>query len=309
MLINRKPVQKGGIAEKCNFSPLLWRWPLKPLKQHLTQQMVAEYLMFFQLFTHAVNLLHSHPALRTPNWVITDSLLCPWGKKALTFSLNSTLLIRTLSMAPLSVRTNWVWLRWPTTVTAKPKSSRQKQDIILHGKTENLTAKTKNTSRQNRKPQKTMQKPHGKTKNLTAKTKKPHGKTKDLTANSKYFTAKTKYLTAKANTHGKTKAILFLLWSICFCREVFGFAVTVLGHVTVFDCDCTKLKTLFFHNFNQPKVHWLRRNVGYSRVQALPWTCQLWRRQLAPLLDFCFIYHFTSAFSINVLSSSAFLHF
>ena len=60
------------------------------------------------------------------------------------------------------------------------------------------------------------QKPHGKTENLTAKTKylttkpkpsrqnqRPHGKTK-------YFTAKTKYLTAKANTHGKTKAILFL---------------------------------------------------------------------------------------------------
>ena len=29
----------------------------------------------------------------------------------------------------------------------------------------------------------------------------------------------------KANTNGKTKAILFLLWSIWFCREVFGFAV------------------------------------------------------------------------------------
>ena len=27
--------------------------------------------------------------------IITDSLLCPWGKKALTFSLNSTRLIRT----------------------------------------------------------------------------------------------------------------------------------------------------------------------------------------------------------------------
>ena len=164
MLINRKPAQKGGIGEKCSFSPLLWRWPLKPLKQHLTQQMVGEYLMFFQLFTHAVNLLHSHPALRTPNWVITDSLLCPWGKKALTFSLNSTRLIRTLSMAPLSVRTNWVWLRWPTTVTAKPKSSRQKQDIILHGKTENLTAKTKY---------------------LTAKPKTSHQKTKTSRQNKK----------------------------------------------------------------------------------------------------------------------------
>ena len=111
-----------------------------------------------------------------------------------------------------------------------------------HGKTKNLTSKPKtsrqrqNTSRQNRKP-------HGKNKNLTAKTKYltkkpklsrqnqwPHGKTK-------YFTAKTKYLTAKPNTHGKTKAILLLPWSIwfcrevfCYCREVFVFAVTVVGH-------------------------------------------------------------------------------
>ena len=33
--------------------------------------------------------------------VITDSLLCPWGKKAFTFSLNSTRLIWKLSIAPL----------------------------------------------------------------------------------------------------------------------------------------------------------------------------------------------------------------
>ena len=102
-----------------------------------------------------------------------------------------------------------------------PQLSRQNQKP--HGKTKNLTAKTKylmakpKTSRQNRKPHG----PHGKnkiphdktktkTKDLTAKPKTsrqnqgPHGKTK-------YFTAKTKYLTAKANTHGKTKAILFLL--------------------------------------------------------------------------------------------------
>ena len=78
-----------------------------------------------------------------------------------------------------------VW--WPTTVTAKPKTSRQKQKP--HGKNKNLTAKTKyltakpKTSRQN-------QRPHGKT---------------------KYFTAKTKYLTAKANTHSKTKVTLLLL--------------------------------------------------------------------------------------------------
>ena len=32
--------------------------------------------------------------------IITDSLLCPWGNKALTFLFNSTRLVRTLSMAP-----------------------------------------------------------------------------------------------------------------------------------------------------------------------------------------------------------------
>ena len=88
-------------------------------------------------------------------------------------------------------------LRWPTTVTAKPKTSRQKQKP--HGKTKNLSTKPK-TSRQN-------QKLHG-------KSKIPHGKTK-------YLTAKTKYFTVKPNTHGKTKAI-------CFCCELFGFAVRFL---------------------------------------------------------------------------------
>ena len=48
-------------------------------------------------------------------------------------------------------------------------------------------------------------------------------------------------MTAKANTHSKNKALLLLLWCIwfcrevfqCFCREVFGFAVTVVGHHTM----------------------------------------------------------------------------
>ena len=41
----------------------------------------------------------ANAALRTPpqhgHLSITDSLLCPWRNKALTFSLNSTCLIRT----------------------------------------------------------------------------------------------------------------------------------------------------------------------------------------------------------------------
>ena len=95
-------------------------------------------------------------------------------------------------------------------VESNPKSTVAHNYHNYHGKTKNFRAKTK-TSRQNR---------------------KPHVKNKNLTEKTKYFIAKTKYLTKKANTHGKTKAILLLLWSIwfcrevyCFCREVFGFAV------------------------------------------------------------------------------------
>ena len=45
-----------------------------------------------------------NPALWTPakyrHLIITDSSVCPWGKKAVTFSLNSTRLIWTLSILP-----------------------------------------------------------------------------------------------------------------------------------------------------------------------------------------------------------------
>ena len=45
----------------------------------------------------AQSAVERNPALRKPTWfehpVLTDSLLSPWGKKALTFSLNSTLLM------------------------------------------------------------------------------------------------------------------------------------------------------------------------------------------------------------------------
>ena len=89
-----------------------------------------------------------------------------------------------------------------------PQLSRQNQkphckNKIPHGNTENLTAKPK-TSRQKQNTSRQHRKPHGKTKNLTAKTK---------------------YLTAKPKTSN-----LVLPWGFCFCLEVFGFAVTVVGH-------------------------------------------------------------------------------
>ena len=102
-------------------------------------------------------------------------------------------------------------LRWPTTVTANPKTSRQKQNTSRqnqkpHGKTENLTAKPR-TSWQN-------QKLHG-------KNKIPHGKTKDLTAKLK--TSQQKPNTSWQNQIPLAKPKLF-----CFCCEVFGFAVRFL---------------------------------------------------------------------------------
>ena len=82
-------------------------------------------------------------------------------------------------------------LWWPTTVTAKPKTSRQKQ----------------NTSRQN-------QKPHG-------KNKIPHGKTKNLTA-------KPNTSQQKQNSFGFAVGICFCREVFGFCCEVFGFAVRFL---------------------------------------------------------------------------------
>ena len=151
------------------------------------------------------------------------SIVCEaWKRKELVLWLVKCKIV----VCELVIRPVW----WPTT-----HASQQNQKP--HGRNKNITAKPKtsrqkqNTSRQNQKPHGKNKIPHGKTENLTAKTKylttkpkpsrqnqRPHGKTK-------YFTAKTKYLTAKANTHGKTKAILLLLWSIWFCREVFDFAV------------------------------------------------------------------------------------
>ena len=86
-----------------------------------------------------------------------------------------------------------------------PQLSRQNQKP--HGKTKNLTAKTKylmakpKTSRQNRKPHG----PHGKNKIPHDKTKLPHGKTKDLTAKPK--TSRRNQILHSKNQipHGKSK--------------------------------------------------------------------------------------------------------
>ena len=120
-------------------------------------------------------------------------------------------------------------------VTAKPKTSWQKQKH--HGKTKNLTAKTKYLMA---KP-----KPHG-------KNKIPYGKTKTLTVKTKYLTAKPKTSWQNQILRSKSKIALVLLWVIFafavrnlvfavkylvlpwglwFRREVFGF---VMRYIFVF---------------------------------------------------------------------------
>ena len=61
-------------------------------------------------------------------------------------------------------------LRWPTTVTAKEKTSRQKKKT--HGKRKNLMAKRKRLTAKEKTSQQ-KKKPHCKKKRLTAKEKKP----------------------------------------------------------------------------------------------------------------------------------------
>ena len=137
-------------------------------------------------------------------------------------------------------------LCWPTTVTAKPKTSRQKQKP--HGKTKNLSTRPK-TSRQNQKLHGKSKIPHGKTKNLTAKPKTsrqnqiPHSKNQILHGKTKYPRQNQSYLFLlwiiwfcravfgfAVSYFVFAVRFLVLLWRFCFCREVFGFAVTVVGH-------------------------------------------------------------------------------
>ena len=85
-----------------------------------------------------------------------------------------------------------------------------------------------------------------------------------------------------------------------------------------------KNEALFFHQFNPPKVQWHSGNIGYQQCPSV--ALKLWIRK-ARVLDFCLpairpfqkqffkeyffngIVDFGVPFSINFLSSSAFLGF
>ena len=92
-----------------------------------------------------------------------------------------------------------------------PQLSRQNQKP--HGKNKNVTAKPK-TSRQKQNTSRQSQKPHG-------KNKIPHSKTKKLTA-------KPNTSQREQNSFGFAVGICFCRKVFGFCCEVFGFAVRSL---------------------------------------------------------------------------------
>ena len=95
-----------------------------------------------------------------------------------------------------------------------PQLSRQNQKP--HGKNKNITAKPK-TSRQKQNTSRQNQKPHGKTENLLAK---PilHSKNKIALVLPWVFAFAVRYLAFPVK-------YLVLPWGLWFCREVFGFVV------------------------------------------------------------------------------------
>ena len=95
-----------------------------------------------------------------------------------------------------------------------------------HGKTKNLTAKTK-TSRQNQKPHGKNKIPRGKNKNITAKPNASQQK-----QNSFNWFCRGYWLWPWGICM-VFAVYLVLPWGLWFCREVFGFAVKVVGHRTV----------------------------------------------------------------------------
>ena len=158
------------------------------------------------------------------------SIVCEaWKRKELVLWLVKCKIV----VCELVIRPVW----WPTTHVSQ-------QNQKPHGRNKNITAKPK-TSRQKQNTLRQNQNPHG-------KNKIPHGKTKNLMA-------KPNTSQQKQNSFGFAvsnicfcrevfgfccEVFSFAVRSLvspwgfwfchevyfCFCREVFGFAVTVVGH-------------------------------------------------------------------------------
>ena len=92
-------------------------------------------------------------------------------------------------------RKKWLFISWPTTVTAKTK-----------------------TSRRNQKPHGKNKIPHGKTKNFTAKPNTSQQKQNSFGFAVGISSFAVRYLAFAVK-------YLFLPWGLWFCREGFGFAV------------------------------------------------------------------------------------
>ena len=162
-------------------------------------------------------------------------------------------------------------LWWPTTVTAKPKTSWQKQKH--HGETKNLTAKTKyvtakpKTSRQNQ--------------ILHSKNKIALVLPWVFAFAVRYLVFAVKYLVLPWGLwfcrEGFGFVVRYFIFAVrflvlpwgfrfcrevfCFCHEVFGFAVTVVGHRTrtASSGRILKLPNSFYRKHGLIKAQWVER--------------------------------------------------
>ena len=173
-------------------------------------------------------------------WLAED---CEW-RQAFAHCI---LIVKWCNVAP---DCSWQSLWWPTTVTTKPKTSRQNRKP--HGKTKNLTAKTKyltakpKTSRQKQNTSRQNQKPHGKTKyslrsrRLEVMGERENGRAWGRHASPRVSPSRAPVFScahhfqapatqAKPNTSQQKQNSFGFDVGVCFWGEVFGFCCEVFG--------------------------------------------------------------------------------
>ena len=138
----------------------------------------------------------------------------------------------------------YIFLWWPTTVTAKPKTSRQKQKH--HGKTKNLTAKTKYLTA---KPKTSRQNQIHHSKNKIA-----------LILICRGYLLLREVFGFCCEVFGFAVRSLVLPWGFWFCREVFCFCSEVFGFAVRYFVFAVRFSVLQWGILFLPWGFWFCRN-------------------------------------------------
>ena len=138
----------------------------------------------------------------------------------------------------------YIFLWWPTTVTAKPKTSRQKQKH--HGKTKNLTAKTKYLTA---KPKTSRQNQIHHSKNKIA-----------LILICRGYLLLREVFGFCCEVFGFAVRSLVLPWGFWFCREVFCFCCEVFGFAVRYFVFAVRFSVLQWDILFLPWGFWFCRD-------------------------------------------------